>query len=429
MLKKVLLGGALLAQAALPVVAQHRQCATPDPATLPASEQAVLQQIERQTQNFVAQRAHSGNTANRVSAIVTIPVVVHVLYNTNAQNISDAIIQSQIDVLNADFAKLNSDFSQTPAAFQGAGADMQVRFQLATHTPTGAATTGIIHKYTTKSYFEYGRKDAQGVFVKQSSKGGDDAWNTSQYLNMWVCNFGGSASGLLGYATFPSDAGTYKDGVVIGYQYFGVNPALGGVYGYGRTVTHEVGHYVNLRHIWGDATCGNDLVGDTPTQQTSNYGCPSYPHKTCSNTTTGDMFMNYMDYTDDRCMHLFTAGQSSRCQALFATGGARASLATSPGLLPAAPTGPIVASLRAQVNIYPNPTEGTATVRLNLPEAAGNATLRVLNMQGMPVYEQAIRDLSAGVTEQALPHLPRGIYSVQLIGAGATTQVRLSVTE
>ncbi len=333
MLKKVLLGGALLAQAALPAFAQNRQCATPDPLTLPAAEQAALQQIERQTQNFIAQQIASGNTANRTSAtLYTIPVVVHVLYNTAAQNISDAIIQSQIDVLNKDFSRTNTDAGNTPAAFAGVAADCQIRFQLATKSPSGATTTGIVRKSTTRTYFEYGGSDPNGVFVKQSANGGDDAWNTSQYLNMWVCNFGGASSSLLGYATFPTDAGTYKDGVVMGYKYFGVNPSLGGVFGYGRTATHEVGHWVNLRHIWGDASCGNDLVSDTPTQSTSNGGCPAFPHRTCGNTTNGDQFMNYMDYVNDQCMNMFSNGQKARAQALFATGGVRASLLTSPGL-------------------------------------------------------------------------------------------------
>ncbi len=333
MLRKVLVGGALLLQAAVPALAQQRQCATPDPHTLPAAEQAVLQQIERHTQRFIAQQTANGPTANRTAAtLYTIPVVVHVLYNTAAQNISDAQIQSQIDVLNKDFSRTNTDAGNTPGAFAGVAADFQIRFQLATRDPNGNTTTGILRKSTTKTYFEYGGADVNGVFVKQSAQGGDDAWNTTQYLNMWVCNFGGSSSSLLGYATFPSDAGTFKDGVVMGYKYFGVNPSLGGVFGYGRTATHEVGHWLNLRHIWGDANCGNDLVSDTPTQQTSNGGCPNFPKVSCSNGANGDMFMNYMDYVDDQCMNMFTNGQKTRAVALFATGGTRVSLLTSPGL-------------------------------------------------------------------------------------------------
>ncbi len=431
MLKKVLLGGALLAQAAIPALAQRR-CGTPAVQDLPAAERATLDRIESFTARYAKSRAElsEGQTANRTAAIVTIPVVVHILYNTSAQNISDAIVQSQITVLNNDFAKTNANFSSTPSAFQGVAADMEVRFALATRTPTGAATNGIIHKYTPNSFFEYGRKDAQGVFVKQSAKGGDDAWDTSKYLNVWVCNFGGSAASLLGYATFPSDAGTYKDGVVMGYKYFGVNPALGGIYGYGRTATHEVGHWLNLRHIWGDGSCATDFVADTPTQQTSNYNCPTFPRRTCGNTTSGDMFVNYMDYTADQCMTMFTAGQKTRSQALFATGGARASILTSGGLSRPAGGGVTTiepAALRA-LSVYPNPVAGAATVRVELRQALANATVRVLDGQGRPVFEQTLSALPAGLTELPLPTLRQGLYTVQLTGSGLAERLRLAVT-
>ncbi len=291
-----------------------------------------IQKLEQHTQNFSKTFFTDSKGVKQQKAVVIIPVVVHVVYNTAAQNISDAQIQSQIDVLNADFRKTNADRTNVPAAFQGVAADMEIQFQMATRDPNGAATNGITRTQTTRSFFEYGGSDVNGVFVKQASQGGKDAWNPSQYLNMWVCNFGGASSDLLGYATFPTDAGTFKDGVVMGYKFFGVNPSLGGVFGYGRTATHEVGHWLNLRHIWGDANCGNDQVADTPTQQTSNGGCPTFPKRTCGNTTNGDMFMNYMDYVNDQCMNMFTTGQKARAQALFAAGGARVSLLTSPAL-------------------------------------------------------------------------------------------------
>lgn len=291
--------------------------------------------IEQHTENFIQNPART-----KATGVITIPVVVHVVYNTAAQNITDAMIQSQIDVLNADFRRTNADRTNTPSVFAAVAADFEIRFQLATRDPQGNATTGITRTSTTRTFFEYGGSDVNGVFVKQNSTGGKDAWNTTQYLNMWVCNFGGASASLLGYATFPTDAGTFKDGVVMGYKYFGVNPTLGGVFGYGRTATHEVGHWLNLRHIWGDANCGSDLVTDTPTQQTSNGGCPTFPKRTCGNTTNGDMFMNYMDYTNDQCMNTFTTGQKTRARALFDVGGARVSLLTSQGLgtAPTCPT-------------------------------------------------------------------------------------------
>ena len=271
--------------------------------------------IEQQTSAF----EQNSSTMKTTGTIVNIPVVVHVLYNTTSQNISDAQIRSQIDVLNEDFRKLNADRVNTPSAFSGLAADVEINFCLASKNPAGASTTGIVRKSTTSVSF------SDDNAVKYSSSGGDDAWNSSQYLNLWVCNLGG---GLLGYAQFPGGPAA-TDGVVILYSSFGRTGAVSAPYDKGRTATHEVGHWLNLRHIWGDASCGSDLVNDTPTQQTSNYSCPTYPHQTCSNTTSGDMFMNYMDYTDDGCMNMFSAGQKTRMQALFVSGGARASLLTS----------------------------------------------------------------------------------------------------
>jgi hypothetical protein len=341
MVKKLLVLIAIIIANFTVASAQHkhgRTCASPSYeeqwSKASSEERARMEAIERFTQNYVERVTNkkSNGTQTKVTGVITIPVVVHVVYNTAAQNISDAIVQSQIDVLNADFRRTNADRTNTPSAFAGVASDFEIQFALATRDPQGNATNGIVRKSTTKTYFEYGGSDSQGVHVKQSSQGGSDAWDTRSYLNMWVCNFGGTSSSLLGYATFPTDAGTFKDGVVMGYKYFGVNPSLGGVFGYGRTATHEVGHWLNLRHIWGDANCGNDFVADTPTQQTSNGGCPTFPKVSCSNGANGDMFMNYMDYTNDQCMNMFTAGQKARARALFDVGGARVSLLSSNGL-------------------------------------------------------------------------------------------------
>lgn len=287
--------------------------------------QEVRDQIEQQTRDFIQ---NSGNTQNRV--VVTIPVVVNVVWNTTAENVSDAQIQSQLDVLNADFRRLNADASNTPAAFQGISVDCEVNFCLATQDPTGAATTGIRRRQTTVTAF--GTNDA----VKYTAQGGLDIWDRSKYLNIWVCDISG---GILGYAQFPGGPAA-TDGVVIDYQYFGTTGTATAPFNLGRTATHEVGHWLNLYHIWGDdnTSCtGSDQVADTPNQADENYGCPVFPQVSCSNGPNGDMFMNYMDYTDDACMNAFTAGQKSRAQALFVSGGARASLLTSPGCQP--PTG------------------------------------------------------------------------------------------
>ncbi|MBF9236312.1 T9SS type A sorting domain-containing protein [Hymenobacter sp. BT683] len=278
-----------------------------------------LSDIEKQSARYASQPS---NALERTTAVtLTIPVVVHVLYNTSAQNVSDAQIASQIAVLNEDFQKLNADVSKTPSAFAGLAANVNIGFTLAKRDPSGNATTGITRKQVTQT--SWGTDDR----MKSSSTGGTTAWNTSQYLNIWVCNLSG---GVLGYAQFPGGAAA-TDGVVILTTGFGRNGSAAAPFNLGRTATHEVGHWLNLRHIWGDASCGNDLVSDTPTQQTSNTGCPTFPKRTCGNTTNGDMFMNYMDYTNDACMYMFSTGQSSRMNALFATGGARVSLKTSLG--------------------------------------------------------------------------------------------------
>ena len=266
---------------------------------------------EKHTKKFVDRYAAQGSLA--VAAItVTIPVAVHVLYNTAQENISLAQIQSQIDVLNKDFSNTNADRTLLPGAFASLPTDMSVRFTL--------DPANIDRKQSNKS--SWGTRNA----MKSSKKGGIDPINPSRFLNIWVCNIGG---GILGYAQFPGGPAT-TDGVVVGPQYFGSTGYVAAPFDKGRTATHEVGHWLNLRHIWGDANCGNDLVSDTPTQQTANYGCPTFPRVTCGNGPNGDLFMNYMDYTNDACMYMFTNGQKARSQAIFATGGPRQSFVTTP---------------------------------------------------------------------------------------------------
>ena len=280
-----------------------------------------MQQIEQFTQDYI-----STHPANQERAVITIPVVFHIVYNTTAQNISDAKCQAQLNQLNLDFARLNTDASNTPAAFQSLGANTQIQFCFAQRDPSGNATTGIERRSTTTTSF------SSNNAIKYYANGGLNAWNASSYLNIWSGNLSG---GLLGYAQFPGGPAA-TDGVVLLYSSIGsmLSPGTATNYALGRTATHEVGHYFNLRHIWGDATCGSDLVNDTPTQQTSNGGCPSFPHTTCSNGANGDMFMNYMDYTYDNCMNIFTTGQSTRMNATLASGGGHYSLSTSLGCTP-----------------------------------------------------------------------------------------------
>lgn len=309
----------------LPSMAQHnhRGCGTMDYLEQQKAEdpglEARMEQIEREIQNWI-----EANPEHRNQAVITIPVVFHIVWNTSAQNIPDSRILAQLDVLNKDFARLNADASNTPSAFQGVAANTNIQFCLAQRDPNGNATTGIIRRQTSVTSFSSNNN------IKFNSTGGSDAWPRDSYLNFWSGNLSG---GLLGYAQFPGGTAS-TDGVVCLFSSIGGPSAPGTAtpYHLGRTATHEVGHWLNLRHIWGDATCGNDFVSDTPTQQTSNGGCPTFPKVTCSNGPNGDMFMNYMDYTYDACMNIFTQGQSARMNATL--NGTRASLLTSLGCVP-----------------------------------------------------------------------------------------------
>ncbi|MGP1463682.1 M43 family zinc metalloprotease [Tannerella sp.] len=250
------------------------------------------------------------------SSTILIPVVVHVVYNNAAQNISDAQIHSQIQVLNEDFQRRNADKVNTPSAFSSVAGNANVEFKLAKIDPNGNPTEGITRTQTSVSAF------SDNDNVKFSDMGGCNAWNTKRYLNIWVCNLGDD---LLGYAQFPFEFQTKPntDGVVIHYKHFGRDGSAESPYDKGRTATHEVGHWLDLRHIWGDdgGSCsGTDNIADTPNQGGYNEGCPSFPKTDhCTNTSPGVMFMNYMDYTYDACMNLFTKGQVERMRSLFDT--------------------------------------------------------------------------------------------------------------
>jgi hypothetical protein len=276
----------------------------------------------------IDQHAHDWTIAHgdEERAVVTIPVVFHVVYNTTAQNISDALVNAQIAQLNADFARLNSDANQTPSIFTGLAANTEVQFCLAQRDPNGAATTGIVRRQTTVTSFS--SNDA----VKYTVNGGSNAWPRDSYLNIWTANLSG---GLLGYAQFPGGAAA-TDGVVVLFSSVGslAQPGTASPFNLGRTLTHEVGHWLNLRHIWGDATCGSDQVSDTPVHNAANSGCPAYPHYSTCTGTPIEMTSNYMDYSNDGCMNIFTQGQKTRMQALFGTGGSRVALLNSLGCVP-----------------------------------------------------------------------------------------------
>lgn len=289
----------------------------------------------------ITDQKKSNSRVSAVSGPTVIPVVVHVISNGEAigtsENISDAQVISQIISLNNDYRKKvgTMGYNNNPV-----GADANIEFVLAVKDPNGNPTNGIDRKTYSNTYW-----DEAGV---ENTLKPATIWDPTKYLNIWVVNFGGDLDGVLGYAQFPEFSTltgidyppftAQTDGVIIGYQYFGNldydnngSFNLDSTYGYGRTTTHEVGHWLGLRHIWGDESCGTDYVADTPVHEADNYGCFSHP-KANSCGTADEMFENYMDYTDDLCMNIFTINQVDRFNAVILNSPRRKELPSSTGL-------------------------------------------------------------------------------------------------
>jgi hypothetical protein len=264
--------------------------------------------LERYPGFRVAQMRLEGATDRRserallkAPKLVTIDTVVHVVYKTPDQNISDAQIKGQFTVLNKDFRGTNPDRNQTPTPWRGLVADSRIRFKLVKVTRTKTASNS------------FSTDDG----MKRAAGGGIAPVNPKTHLNIWVCALSG---GLLGYAQFPGGPAA-TDGVVVNYRAFGTLGTAQAPFNKGRTTTHEIGHYLNLRHIWGDTPdcSGSDMVADTPNCAGPNYGMPTFPIVSCNNGPHGGMFMNYMDYTDDAGMYMFTTQQMLRMRTALET--------------------------------------------------------------------------------------------------------------
>lgn len=291
-----------------------------------------VNEFEQWLNNKMSQRLLQ-QQSGRVQATYNIPVVVHVIHNGEpigtGSNISEAQILSQLKVLNEDFNRTNPDAVNTPTEFLPVAGSLDIQFVLAKTDPQGLATNGIVRVQGSKTSWTVN----DNYQLKSESY-----WPAEDYLNIWVCNL----SGLLGYAQFPvsdltghenSSTNRLTDGVVVRYDVFGSSDdgitGLNPSYNKGRTATHEIGHFLGLHHIWGEesSTCSDtDYVTDTPNQLTSTSGCPAHPKASCS---SNDMFMNFLDYTYDNCMNLFTQGQVGRMITVLSNSPRRASLLTS----------------------------------------------------------------------------------------------------
>jgi hypothetical protein len=309
---------------------RRRTCATMDEhrrlAQLYPEYRRRRREIELETREFIERYREEGLR----TGVVRIPVVVHVVWNTPAQNVSDAQIQSQIDVLNADFRRTNADAGSVPGVFAGVAADTRIEFALAVRDPNCGVTNGITRTNTATAGFTKATRNN----VKSLATGGADPWPSDRYLNMWVANF---TDDLLGFATFPGGPAAL-DGFVVDTEAFGTIGTAQAPFNLGRTATHEIGHWLNLIHIWGDDQnlpdiCSlSDECADTPNQGKMNFNAPAFPHVSCGNGPNGDMFMNYMDYVDDVAMFMFTQDQALRMNAALSV--ARPGILASDGLVP-----------------------------------------------------------------------------------------------
>lgn len=419
-MKKNLLLLLLSVIVALPTIAQHRRsCGTHDRyLSAVANDPAILQRraaLEQQVQAWIAKNGiKKTNGTNTI--LVTVPVVAHVLYYNAAQNISDAQILSQIEVLNQDYGLRNPDTSLTPSVFKPLMADVQIQFCMATTDPAGNPTTGIERRAVTVTRIGNGNK------YYNYSQGGLAIWDANNYLNFWICDIDGG--GTLGYTYLPGTISANKDGIVIDPQYFGNTGTVSAPYDLGRTLTHEVGHWFNLEHIWADesACAADDYVSDTPQQKGENYGCPSYPQTTqsggrCSTTDPSSMYMNYMDYTDDACMVMFTAGQAARMQAALTQ--YRSGLFSSLGCSTQTGVQQLTNSLHASV--YPNPSEGI--FEFELSDRSALAILTVTDISGRVVFERSYRSGDRKVFD--LTAYENGVYLAHIQANNSETTLRV----
>lgn len=374
-------------------------------------------------ENWITPKINSAraNKSAAATTVITIPVVVHVIHNGDAlgsnENITDAQILSQITVLNQDFRKLLGSPGYNTNAV---GADVQIEFCMAQRKPDGTATTGIDRvTKTTASY-----KTMASVETVKSAT----IWDPTQYFNIWTIYFSDTTSaemyGTLGYAQFPqipasgttgftiggttATAGYFEqdattantDGLVVDYRNFGTSSIVSSLstnapYDKGRTATHEIGHCLGLVHIWGDSSCGTDYCADTPTAHTSNYGCPTVTNCT---STGNEMVENYMDYTDDTCMNIFTTNQKERIRQVMDYCPRRASLKTS--LACQAPLANNQVEYFNTIKIAPNPVKDILNInigQLELPDS-----LIIYNELGQTIYTKkitSVNDLSISTVD------------------------------
>jgi hypothetical protein len=384
----------------------QRTCGTSEKMEQFFNENPVARMNRESLKNFLVNNDYH---LNRTAGVVTIPVVVHVLYFSEAMNISDAQIASQIKVLNDDFRKMNADFNTVvPSGFQPVAADMELAFCMATKKPDGSTTTGIERKSVSANFnFDDNYYKASGLV----------AWAPTKYLNIWV---GDMSADYLGWAYLPDSAGAAYDGLAIGYKQFGTTGTAVYPYNLGRTATHEIGHYFGLEHPWGEAdystsnpnrnNCGttgwDDFCADTPAIFYPHFDKPSNINiYTCVSSNNGAMFMNYMDYVYDRQMAMFSNNQKTIAQNTMA--GPRASLLNSNAC---AILGVNSVEKINAINVFPNPVLNYISVASPLVKIK---EIEIFANDGKLVKKSSVRNETDKID---VKNLPVGTYYVRTYG-------------
>ncbi|MBK7870627.1 MAG: T9SS type A sorting domain-containing protein [Saprospiraceae bacterium] len=356
-------------------------------------------EIERFTQQWIF------NITNSLTArsVITIPVVVHIVWKETEENISDEQIRSQMDVLNRDFRAMNSEIPTVPAIFKSTVADVEIEFCLASRDPQGNATNGITRTKTNISQIGTEFINAKRA-ICFTDLGGHDAWDTEKYLNIWV---GKSHPIFIGEAEFPGMAEPGEDGIRMDPAYFGTTGTVSEPFHLGRTLTHEIGHYLNLLHPWGislnDPDCSSDdEVSDTPRQSSTFRGeCPPHPQVFCG---TASMFMNFMNYTDDACLAMFSKGQKMRMLATL--NGIRSGLLSSIGCQPPVSAGeePLWSK---QIQVIENPVKSAIRLESNIIFNK-EIFIRLVNSQGQLLFTE--KWINGSIWTKDVGTLPNGIY-------------------